>query len=122
MGESFRPVLLIDDDPHTVAIFELLMQNFRIPFSTMQDPASTLDYLRRHTPGVIVIDLFLPTCDGFQMLTQICEVVNRSTCRILATTAYYTKDTRREVIERGFDGYVPKPFVPDSFLDYLYRA
>ena len=122
MAEPSHPVLLIDDDPHTIAIFELLMENFQIPFFTLQDPGSALDYLRQHEPSVIVIDLFLPTFDGFQTLGKISEVVDRSACRILATTAYYTKDTRREVMERGFDGYIPKPFVPDSFLDYLYRA
>ena len=122
MDEPLNSVLLIDDDPHTAAIFELLMENYKIPFSVAQDSISALDYLQQHSPSVIVIDLFLPNHDGFQTLNQVCTVVNRANTRILATTAYYTKDTRNEVVRRGFDGYIPKPFVPDSILDYLYNS
>ena len=112
-------VLLVDDDPHTGAIFEMLMEHHRIPFSIVHDSVEALDYLRGHSPNIIVVDLFLPDLDGFQTLDRICAIVDRSSCRILATTAYYTKDTENQVLGRGFDGYVPKPFVPESFLAYL---
>jgi DNA-binding response OmpR family regulator len=111
--------LLVDDDPHIGAIFELLMRHYCLPFSVARDTEAALDYLRGQSPDIIVVDLFLPGSDGYRALGEISTVVDRSRCRILATTAYYTKDTRDEVLRRGFDGYIPKPFVPDSFLAYL---
>lgn len=119
MTKHAAPVLLVDDDPHTCAIFELLMQHYQRPFFIVDNAEAAVEYLRQHTPDVIVVDLFLPGADGYQTLDQIRGIINPERCRILATTAYYTKDTRRQVLERGFDGYIPKPFVPDSFLDYL---
>ena len=38
--------------------------------------------------------------------------------RIIATTAYYTHDTEQEVLRRGFDGYVAKPF-DKNLINYL---
>jgi CheY-like chemotaxis protein len=112
-------VLLVDDDPHTGAIFELLMQHYQYPFSIVQNAEAALAYLEAHSPDVILIDLFLPGIDGFQTLNQIRSVIKPSTCRIFATTDYYTNDTKREIMQHGFDGYIPKPFVPDSFIAYL---
>lgn len=119
MTKPCQSVLLVDDDPHTRAIFELLMEYYEMPFSVAHDSAEAIDHLRRHSPDVIVIDLFLPGTDGFQVLKTIRPLPEASQCRILATTAYYTNDTWREVLARGFDGYLPKPFVPDSFIAYL---
>lgn len=116
-----RPfVLLVDDDPHTRAIFELLMEHHELPFMVASDSVAALDCLKENSPDIVVIDLFLPGLDGFQTLKQISSIVSRAHCRFLATTAYYTKDTQREVVERGFDGYIPKPFVPNNFIGYLY--
>jgi DNA-binding response OmpR family regulator len=112
-------VLLIDDDPHTGAIFELLMEHFHMQACVVHNTASALEYLSENSPDIIVIDLFLPGTDGFQTLLEVRKRMVAD-CRILATTAYYTKDTEREVVRYGFDGYIPKPFVPDSFVAYLY--
>ena len=119
MEKQPASVLLVDDDPHTCAIFELLMQHYQRPFFVVDNAQAAVEYLWHHSPDVIVVDLFLPGADGYQTLDQIRAIIDSGRCRILATTAYYTKDTRRQVLERGFDGYIPKPFVPDSFLDYL---
>jgi CheY-like chemotaxis protein len=119
MSEKNPTVLLVDDDPHTCSIFEMLMDHYQIPFWVAPNCASAVNLLKEHTVNTIIIDLFLPGADGFQTLTKISKMIDRANTRVLATTAYYTKDTGTEVINRGFDGYIPKPFVPDSFLGFL---
>ncbi len=119
MANDKAQVLLIDDDPHTCAIFELLMDYYQISFWVAPNCPSAVNYLKEHSVDTIIIDLFLPGADGFQTLTKIASLIDRKRCRVLATTAYYTKDTGTEVLNHGFDGYVPKPFVPDSFLSFI---
>ncbi len=120
--EKLPSVLLVDDDPHARAIFVLLAEHFRIPFAIAPDTQSALEYLRERKPDIIVIDLFLPETDGYKLLGEISPLIDRTQCRILATTAYYTKDTEQAVLERGFDGYIQKPFIPDSFLGELNKV
>ena len=112
-------VLLVDDDPHTCSIFEMLMDHYQIQYWVAPNCTSALNLLNEHAVDTIIIDLFLPGSDGFQTLSKVSKLIDRARCRILATTAYYTKDTETEVMNRGFDGYIPKPFVPDSFLGFL---
>jgi CheY-like chemotaxis protein len=118
MNERPITVLLVDDDPDAQSVFELVMQHYKIPFNIVGDAETALDFLRTHTPDVVLMDIFLPGLDGYQALDRIRQSSIASGSRIVATTAYYTNDTQQEVIRRGFDGYLPKPF-DEGLPNYL---
>jgi CheY-like chemotaxis protein len=111
-------VLLVDDDPHSQAVFELVMRHFELPFSIVGDAESALSYLETNTPDFVLMDIFLPGLDGYQALDRIRRTSLVPNARIIATTAYYTHDTEQEVLARGFDGYVAKPF-DKGLINYL---
>jgi CheY-like chemotaxis protein len=113
-------VLLVDDDPHSQAVFELVMKHYNMPFTVVDDAETALDFLQTNTPDVVVMDIFLPGLDGYQALDRIRRMSRVATCRVIATTAYYTHDTEQEVLRRGFDGYVAKPF-DKNLVHYLER-
>jgi CheY-like chemotaxis protein len=111
-------VLLVDDDPDAQAVFELVMRHHKVPFTVVGDAETALDYLETHAPDVVLMDIFLPGLDGYQALDRIRRSALAPNSRIIATTAYYTRDTQQEVMRRGFDGYLSKPF-DDRLIDYL---
>lgn len=111
-------VLLVDDDPHSQAVFELVMKYYAMPFNIVGDAETALDYLKNNTPDVVLMDIFLPGLDGYQALDRIRGGALAPHSRIIATTAYYTRDTEQEVLARGFDGYVAKPF-DKNLISYL---
>lgn len=111
-------VLLVDDDPYSQEVFELVMAHHNLPHTVVDDAETALDYLQNNTPDVVVMDIFLPGLDGYQALDRIRRIAGISGCRVIATTAYYTRDTQQEVLNRGFDGYVAKPFDKD-LVNYL---
>ena len=117
-ADSFS-VLLVDDDPHVREIFELVMTHHRMPFTVQSDGEAALNYLRTNSPDIVIMDIFLPGIDGFQALKSIRKEAQSPECRVIATTAYYTNDTQQEVLQRGFDGYIPKPFGPETLMNYL---
>ncbi len=119
MSNTIRSVLLIDDDYHTQAIFELLMSHYQLDFAIAKSAEEGLAYLQHNTPDVIVLDLFMPSIDGYQALDRIRKMALNPACPVVATTAYYTTETPQEVAARGFDGYISKPFDGSSFLKYL---
>ena len=120
MSNHPMSVLLVDDDFDAQSVFELVMQHYKVPFNIVGDAETALDFLKTHTPDVVVMDIFLPGMDGYQALDRIRRSALASGSRIIATTAYYTNDTQQEVIRRGFDGYVPKPF-DEGLVGYLQR-
>ena len=118
MNKPDLTVLLVDDDPYSQGVFELVMKHHNLPFTVVDDAESALDYLRTNTPDIVVMDIFLPGLDGYQALDRIRRMAPPPRCRVIATTAYYTPHTEQEVLKRGFDGYIAKPFDKD-LISYL---
>ena len=120
MRQQPLSVLLVDDDLDAQSVFELVMQHYNVPFNIVGDAETALDFLKTNTPDIVVMDIFLPGMDGYQALDRIRRTTTASASRVIATTAYYTNDTQQEVIRRGFDGYVPKPF-DEGLVGYFQR-
>lgn len=112
-------VLLVDDDPDTHNLFQMVMDHFNLQLAIVKDAEAALNYLKANTPDVIVMDIFLPGIDGFQALHQIRKNALAPNCSVVATTAYYTSDTKNDVLARGFSGYLPKPLNPSTLVPYL---
>jgi CheY-like chemotaxis protein len=112
-------VLLVDDDETTTHLFEMVLEHHQLPLTVMPDAEAALNYLRSNTPDVIVLDIFLPGMDGYQTLATIRKQGLAEGALCIATTSYYTTDTKQEVLVRGFNGYLPKPLDTDRLVPYL---
>ncbi|MBX3061562.1 MAG: response regulator [Anaerolineae bacterium] len=119
MTSQDMSVLLVDDDPHACAIFELVMNHYQLPIRVVDNAESAITYLQSNTPDIVVMDIFLPGLDGYQALKQIRKTAADPNCPVVATTAYYTNDTQQEIMNRGFDGYLPKPFDSSQLVSFL---
>jgi len=121
-GNSDRPlhVLVIDDDAATRDIFRMVLEHHHFSVDVAETAHAGLDFLATAAaPDVIVIDIFLPDQDGYQMMRELRKRGVAPNTSIVATTSYYTMDTATEVTESGFDGYLPKPINSQKLPVYL---
>ena len=119
MSEQFR-VLLVDDDEDTQKIFRVVMQHYQLPLEIFTDAESALERLKeKPDPDVMVIDIVLPGIDGYQMLGR--SRILAPDCQMVATTAYHSQSTANEVVNWGFNGYLPKPLQPATLVEDLKR-
>ncbi len=112
-------VLLIDDDRDARNVFQMIIEHYHLHIAVVENAEDAYKYLSNSTPDVIVIDIFLPGIDGYQALHYIRKHELAPASAVVATTAYYTSDTQREVLAWGFNGYLPKPFNPETLVSYL---
>ncbi|MFN8379848.1 MAG: response regulator [Anaerolineae bacterium] len=112
-------VMLVDDDIHSREIFRMLMEHCHVSHAITETATEGIEYLKDHSPDIVIIDLVLPDISGFDALDIARRITDPGRCLILATTAFYTMETGHAVLAHGFDGYVPKPFVRESFLPYV---
>jgi CheY-like chemotaxis protein len=115
-------VLLVDDDAHTCNIFRMVMDHFQIKLNIANNAEEAFHLLETFVPDVIVLDIFLPGTDGYQMFNRIRRNALAPNAAIVATTAYYTENTQSDVIARGFQGYLPKPLDSASLVPNLKNA
>jgi len=73
VGPSVRRILLIDDDPITLRLFERMIRSGSRRYRTakLTDGAKAIDVIRATRPDVIVLDLLMPGVDGYSILTQL---------------------------------------------------
>ena len=103
------PLLIIDDDTELCALLSEFLA--REGFSTVaeHDGARGLDLALEGSYALIVLDLMLPSLDGFALLKQL-----RTTSRVpvLMLTARGEDIDRIVGLELGADDYLAKPFNP----------
>jgi CheY-like chemotaxis protein len=98
-----REVLLVDDDPADLRMMEKLFQNqreYRLVLAHSSDEA--LRVLNDHAPDAVILDLFMPGLDGFQLLERMRERPElRHMPVIVVSGGDLTPDQRAQLTEFG---------------------
>jgi CheY-like chemotaxis protein len=118
MSTTFS-VLLIDDDEYLHKIFRSILDYHDLGLFAVKDAEDALNCLERHSPDLIIVDLFLFGEDGYEIMQQIRHSDLNPGCPIVATTAYHAAHTASRALLSGFDGYLPKPVAPESLVETL---
>lgn len=104
-----RRILVVDDDPKTVGLLKLYLENDGHRVFCAYDGNEALRLAREERPDLIVLDLMLPGIDG---LTVCRSLRGESDVPIIMLTAKTTEDDRLLGLDLGADDYVTKPFSP----------
>ncbi len=102
-------LLVIDDDVELCALLKefLTREGFSAEFE--HDGARGLERALADSPELVILDVMLPTLDGFEILRRLRQ---QSRVPVLMLTAR-TEDVDRIVgLELGADDYLAKPFNP----------
>ncbi len=72
LGPQVRRILLIDDDPNTLRLFERMIHSGsgRYRVRTLADGAQAVEVMRRNPPDAVVLDLLMPDVDGYAILAE----------------------------------------------------
>jgi DNA-binding response OmpR family regulator len=103
-------ILVVDDDPKTVASVRLYLEHAGFEVVTAGDGNTALARASATpTPDLVVLDLMLPGLDGM----EVCRRLRASTdVPIIMLTARSSEEDRLEGLDLGADDYVVKPFSP----------
>ncbi len=100
-------VLLVEDERRIRDIVRDYFSAHGLECDLARDGAEALDLLRDHDYDAILLDIFMPNLDGF----QVCREVRRSSrVPILFLTALGDEEDMLRGYALGCDDYVTKPF------------
>ena len=107
-------ILVIEDERELARhICSALTRNGHLP-SALHDGAAGLKAALDDPPDLIVLDLNLPTLDGFGVLSKLREVHCPS--RVIILTARGEVESRIRGLNSGADDYLAKPFSMDELV------
>lgn len=110
---AVTPLLIIDDDTELCALLAEFLTREGYSVALEHDGASGLERVLGGNFALIVLDLMLPTLDGFALLKQL---RTKSRVPVLMLTARGEDVDRIVGLELGADDYLAKPFNPRELI------
>jgi len=108
-----KKILVVDDEKRIVEILKAYLERDGYQVITAYDGRSALEFSRRDSPDLIILDLMLPEVSGW----DVCRELRKETdVPIIMLTA--RDDTTDKIVglELGADDYVTKPFDPKEII------
>jgi CheY-like chemotaxis protein len=112
-------VLIIDDEPDNVGVATLILEFYKVEVTACTSGAEGLDALRKNRPNFLLLDIQMPKMDGWAVLKAIREDESFKSLTVIAITAHAMVGDKERILAGGFDGYIPKPVNPVTFLDEI---
>ena len=106
--QFYNRVLVVEDDPHIAAgvVENLRAEGYDV--HTVNDGQLALDWLRQEQCGLVLLDVMLPSVDGFTVCRTLRSEGNSTP--VLFLTARGDPADRVHGLEAGGDDYLAKPF------------
>jgi DNA-binding response OmpR family regulator len=106
-------ILVVDDEPSTLAVFESLLAQPGRHVITARGAKEALERFDRHDLALVILDIEMPDMNGYEVAERMRSDADTSATPIIFVTASYTG--RGEVF-RGYDAgavdYLIKPVDP----------
>ena len=106
-------ILVVEDDPNIVDLIRsnLAVRGFETLVST--DGSRVLQTLETEQPDLILLDLMLPSIDGFELCKQVRE---HSSVGVIVVSARGGDHDKVAALNLGADDYLTKPFSINELL------
>jgi len=114
-GDPFR-VLIIEDDRSQALFAESILRKAGMETRAVMDPISALEELNAFRPELILMDLYMPDCDGMELTTLIREREAYTNIPIVFLSGEHDEEKRFDALSAGGDDYLEKPIRPKHLI------
>lgn len=115
-------VLLIEDNEQNRYLATFLLEQRGHRVIAAENGMRGIDLARRTRPSVILLDIQLPTMDGYDVARELRSHPETRVTPIIAVTSYAMPGDRERALAAGCSGYIEKPINPDTFVDHVEAA
>jgi len=112
-------ILIIDDDPASLAFMKYMLESYGHEVFAVGDSEAGLQMARGSKPDLILSDAEMPKLDGYELARRFKADESLHRIPLVAVTASAMKSDRVRISAAGFDGYIGKPFMPETFVSQV---
>lgn len=105
-----KTVLVIDDDDVNRQVLEILLRRENIRAMLAQDGKTGLELACSEPPDLILLDVFMPEEDGFEILAQLKQEPATAKIPVVIFTILEREQSRKKALNMGACDYITKPF------------
>ncbi|GIN71977.1 DNA-binding response regulator [Bacillus sp. J14TS2] len=100
-------ILIVEDDPKIAQLLQNHLEKYGFEAIITEKFDRVLDFFKEIQPDLVLLDINLPSFDGFYWCRQIRQI---STCPILFISARSGEMDQVMALENGGDDFITKPF------------
>jgi DNA-binding NtrC family response regulator len=101
-------VLIADDEPAVRLGIQRVLQKSGYELSEAENGQQVLERLEKDPPDLILLDLNMPECNGFETLKHLSQLKNKPL--VIMMTAYGSEKVAVEAMKLGAFDYLRKPY------------
>ena len=109
-------ILLVDDEPGIRSAVQAYLIDEGFDVSTAIDGVDGLEKAKQILPDVVITDVMMPRCDGYELLKKLREDERLGGTPVIFLTAKGMTVDRTQGYQAGVDDYIAKPFDPDEMV------
>jgi diguanylate cyclase (GGDEF)-like protein len=114
-SDPFR-VLIVEDDRSQAIFAESILRKAGIETRAVTDPLAALDQLEEFLPDLILMDLYMPNCDGMELTSIIREREAFVSTPIVFLSGEQDQEKHFEALNAGGDDFLSKPIRPKHLI------
>jgi len=111
-------VLAIEDNPHTLQLWERYLENTRFRLVGVEDPREALGRALELRPQLIILDVMMPGMDGWRLLGRLRNHPTTGAIPVVVCTVLPQKDLS---LSLGASDFIRKPVTGGEFRMVLER-
>ncbi|HTD67826.1 MAG TPA: response regulator [Candidatus Limnocylindria bacterium] len=116
-----KAVLLIDDDDVLRPMIAAVLEENGWKVLEAPDGEAGINLARQHKPDVVVCDLLMPRCNGYQVCRAIRATPDLQSTKIVMISGRDYSTDKINALEAGADEYLVKPIQPHDLRAALRR-
>jgi len=111
LKEGFRVKALIADDiPENREVLSALLSDIGVQVTLTENGREALEQVRAQRFDIAFLDIRMPILGGLEAARLIRQEQGEKAPHIVAISASALDHERRQYLDEGFDGFIPKPF------------
>lgn len=109
-------VLIVEDDRSQAIFAESILRKAGMTTRMVTDPLAALDQLDEFQPELILMDLYMPACDGMELTAIIREREDFVSTPIVFLSGEQNQEKHFEALDSGGDDFLSKPIRPKHLI------
>ena len=104
-------ILIVDDSPSLSSYYAITLQSAGMETVVVTDPLKVLDALSEFTPELILVDMYMPGCNGLELAKIIRQQESYVSTPIVFLSAETDVEKHLEAMQFGADDFLTKPIL-----------
>jgi DNA-binding response OmpR family regulator len=116
-----KRILIAEDEPSIVISLEFLLKEAGHEVAVARDGGEALRLIDSGRPDLVVLDVMLPSVNGFEVCRRLRENTGTKDIRVLMLTARGREIEIEKGLSAGADAYMTKPFATRELVNTVAR-